>query len=213
MLDAEDLLGRAIGLVDLGVTERRRCLLGIVGAPATGKSTLAAWLVARLQQTRPGEVALVGMDAFHLANAVLDRRGLTEVKGAPQTFDAQGYLALLRRLRDAPGETVFAPVFHREIEESIAHEVEVSPVVRLVVTEGNYLLLDTGPWSQVTQILDQVWFLAVPEPVRVARLVARHEAYGRTREQAEERTRGSDLRNADLVRSTAGRADLVITDW
>lgn len=103
MLDAEDLLGRAIGLVDLGVTERRRCLLGIVGAPATGKSTLAAWLVARLQQTRPGEVAR--MDAFHLANAVLDRRGLTEVKGAPQTFDAQGYLALLRRLRDAPDET------------------------------------------------------------------------------------------------------------
>lgn len=209
-VDPVGRLARGLELLERGRREGRRFLLGIAGPPAAGKSTLAAWLVAELTQARPGEVALVGMDGFHLAGAVLDRRGLTPVKGAPHTFDGWGYLALLRRLRDEPDRTIYAPAFHREIEESIAHEVEVAPRVRLVVTEGNYLLVDDEPWRQVRDALDEVWFLDLVEPLRQQRLIARHEAYGLSPDQARARTFGSDLRNVHLVRETRDAADLVI---
>lgn len=204
---AEDLVRRAAALAGTG----GRRLLGVCGAPGAGKSTLAARLVAALD----GSAVLVGMDGFHLAQAELERLGRTERKGAPDTFDAAGYLELLRRLRrngpDAPGaETVYAPEFRREIEEPVAGAVPVPPETGLVVTEGNYLLLDRPPWDGVRAELDEVWFLALDEPTRQDRLVARHVAYGRTPEQARERTFGSDQANADLVAATAGRADLVL---
>lgn len=208
----DDLIARATALADRATAERRRAVLGIAGAPAGGKSTLTDWLVAELSRRRPDTVAHVGMDAFHLANAVLDRHHLRAVKGAPQTFDAHGYLALLTRLRDRSGETVYAPVFHREIEESIAHEAEIGPGVALVVTEGNYLLLDTDPWDRVAALLDESWFVAVAEEVRQQRLVARHRSYGLTGAEARDRAQGSDLANARLVLGTAAAADLIIAE-
>src|SRR5581483_6474660 len=121
--------------------------------------------------------------------------------------------ALLRRLRAAGPDTVYAPEFRREIEEPIGSAVPVPAGVPLVVTEGNYLLLDTPPWSEVRSLLDEVWFLRPGEDERVRRLVARHQAYGRTLAAANERAMGSDQRNAEAVAATAARADRIIDGW
>lgn len=196
-----DLLTRAQALAANG-----RRILGITGAPGAGKSTVARRLVDALG----GAAVLVGMDGYHLAQAELQRLGRTDRKGAPDTFDAAGYVALLRRLRTPEAGTVYAPEFRRSIEEPIAGAVPVPPGVPLVITEGNYLLLDTAPWSAIRGLLDEVWFLAPDERTRHAWLTARHRRYGRTAEQATERTTGDDERNARLIAPTANRADLIL---
>ncbi|WP_020669310.1 nucleoside/nucleotide kinase family protein [Amycolatopsis nigrescens] len=201
MTTFDDLLARA---QDFASSERRT-VLGIVGAPASGKTTLA-WGLAEKLGTR---AAVVGMDGFHLAQVELQRLGRAERKGAPDTFDADGYVHLLRRLKDGT-ETVYAPEFRREIEEPIAGAVPVPPEVRLVITEGNYLLLDEDPWRGIRPLLDEAWFLAPDEPERLERLVTRHRRYGRTLVEAQQRALGSDQRNADLITATAPRADLVL---
>jgi len=191
-----------------------RTVLGITGPPGAGKSSLADAVVAAV-----GGAVLVGMDGFHLAHRVLEERGLVEVKGAPETFDAAGYVALLRRIRglDEPGQpdgpgAVWAPEFRREIEDAVAGAVAVAPEHRLVVTEGNYLLLDLPPWDGVRGLLDACWYVDLADPDRRTRLRARHERYGRTAEEACERTLGSDERNALLVAGTRDRADLLVVE-
>jgi pantothenate kinase len=149
------------------------------------------------------------MDGFHLAHSALAARGLVEVKGAPETFDADGYVALLRRLRESGPATVWAPEFRREIEDPVAGAVPVGADTALIVTEGNYLLLD-GPWRPVRDLLDETWFLDPPDPLRRERLIARHRRYGRTAAQAAERALGSDEANARTVAATRHLADLVI---
>ena len=197
-----DLVARAQSLSS-GAGRR---LLGITGAPGAGKSTLARRLVDLL-----GDAAvLVEMDGYHLAQAELERLGRAERKGAPDTFDAAGYVALLRRLRAPDAGTVYAPEFRRSLEEPIAGAVPIPPHVQLVVTEGNYLLLESEPWSAVRGLLDEVWFLAPDAHTRRAWLTARHCRYGRTPEQAAARTAGSDERNARLVAQTSQRADLIL---
>jgi len=199
--DFTDLLAAASRLADRG----GRRILGITGAPGAGKSTLAGRLVTAL-----GDRAVeIGMDGFHLAQRELARLGRTARKGAPDTFDTLGYVALLGRLRTS-ADVVYAPEFRRDLEEPIGSAIPVPPDVPLVVTEGNYLLLADGPWRHVRPLLDEVWFLAPPEDERLARLIARHQAFGRTAAQARERTFGSDQANAILVAATAGRADLIV---
>jgi pantothenate kinase len=200
----DDLVARAERLAATG----RRSLLGICGAPGAGKSTLAARIVDALGD----QAVLVGMDGFHYAQRELNRLGRAERKGAPDTFDAAGYVDLLERLRLHRDETVYAPEFRREIEEPIACAVPVFASVPLVVTEGNYLLLPDRPWDQVRLLLDDIWFLAPDENVRIARLIARHEAFGRSPDQARGRALGSDQANAVRVNATSGRADLVIAE-
>lgn len=180
-----------------------RRLLGICGPPGAGKSTLAERLAAALG----GRAALVGMDGFHLAQAVLDRHGTAERKGAPHTFDADGYADLLARLRARTDKIVYAPRFDRALEEPIACAVPVPDDVPLVITEGNYLLL----WPRVRALLDEVWYVDPGDEARRARLAARHTGYGRTPEQAWERTMGSDERNAEVVAATAHLADLRVS--
>jgi pantothenate kinase len=200
-----DLVARASRLADSG----NRRILGITGAPAAGKSTLARRLVAAL-----GERAVeVGMDGFHLAQRELNRLGRAERKGAPDTFDAVGYVALLARLAAAGPDVVYAPEFRRDLEEPIGSAIPVPPTVPLVVTEGNYLLLAVEPWRRIRPLLDEVWFLAPPEDERLAQLISRHRAFGRTEAQAKQRAYGSDQANALTIAPTATRADLVLTDW
>ena len=173
-------------------------MLGIAGAPASGKSTLTEQLALELAADHPGGVVVVGMDAFHLGHRVLVQHGLTEVKGAPHTFDARGYVHLLARIRGS-AETVYAPEFRRDIEDSIAHVVEVGPEVSLVLTEGNYLLLPEPPWDAVRPMLDEAWFVHLDDDERRRRMILRHESFGHSPAEARARTLGSDEANAVLV--------------
>jgi pantothenate kinase len=203
----DGLADRAAGLAVDG-----RAVLGVVGCPGSGKSTFVDRLVASLGarvEGGPAAVAHVPMDGFHLADQALDRLGLRHRKGAPETFDAAGYAALLRRLRTETGTTVYAPAFERDLEQPLAGAIAVPPSVRLVVTEGNYLLLD-GPWSEVRGLLTEAWFVQVGDETRVRRLVARHERFGKTHQEAVDWVRTVDQPNADLVHPTAGLADLVV---
>jgi pantothenate kinase len=201
--DPAPLVERAQRLVAAG----RRRLLGLTGAPAAGKSTIAEAVVAALAP----DAVLVPMDGLHLAEAELHRLGRHERKGAIDTFDAAGFVSLLRRLREPERGTVYAPRFDRGLEESIAGAIPVGPEVPLVVTEGNYLLVGTGPWAEIRELLDEVWYLELDEAVRLERLTARHIAYGRPPEVAAARARGTDQRNAELIATTRHRADLVVT--
>jgi pantothenate kinase len=188
------------------MAERR--VLGIAGAPGVGKSTYAERLVA---ETATGGVpaAYVPMDGFHLADVSLSRLGLLDRKGAPETFDAWGYAALLTRLRTAT-ETVWAPGFVRTLEQPLAGTIAVPPEVELVVTEGNYLLLDRPEWRAVRDAIDEVWFLTGDDVVRRERLVARHVAFGKTPDEAEAWVARVDDANAALVTDTRDRADRVV---
>ncbi|ADG80133.1 Putative fructose transport system kinase OS=Tsukamurella paurometabola (strain ATCC 8368 / DSM/ CCUG 35730 / CIP 100753 / JCM 10117 / KCTC 9821 / NBRC 16120 / NCIMB 702349 / NCTC 13040) OX=521096 GN=Tpau_3554 PE=4 SV=1 [Tsukamurella paurometabola] len=182
-----------------------RTILGITGAPASGKSTLAERLVEELGDA----AALVPMDGFHLDDAVLRAHGSWGRKGAIDTFDGAGYAHLLRRLRVAE-HTVYAPRFDRGLEASIAGAVEIPPTVPLVVTEGNYLLADTGPWPAARAAIDEVWFLRIDTGIRRERLIERHRRFGRSLDDARERALGSDENNAELIESGAGRADRIV---
>ncbi|WP_203859225.1 nucleoside/nucleotide kinase family protein [Plantactinospora mayteni] len=197
----DQLVDRARALASTGP----RRLLGITGAPAAGKSTLAGLLVTALD----GIAELVPMDGFHLAEAELHRLDRHARKGAPDTFDGAGFVALLRRLRTGT-ETVYAPEFRRELEEPVAGAIPVPPSVPLVVVEGNYLLLPDQPWGEVRDLLDEVWFLDLDEAERLHRLTERHIAFGREPLAAAARARGTDQRNADLIAGTIDRADLVV---
>ncbi|MER6253877.1 nucleoside/nucleotide kinase family protein [Streptomyces sp. NPDC001584] len=188
-------------------TPGERRVLGIAGPPGAGKSTLAARLADALG---PQRAVVVPMDGFHLAQAELDRLGRADRKGAPDTFDAAGYVALLRRLRAPHGPTVYAPAFDRALEEPIAGSIPVPPDVPLVITEGNYLLHDAGEWASVRPLLDEAWYLAPAEDLRLERLIDRHVRHGKDPAYAREWVSGSDERNARLVALGRHRADLVL---
>jgi len=187
-------------------------VLGIAGAPGSGKSTLAEWLVARLRE-RLGDgdvqaVAHAPMDGFHLADIELRRLHRLDRKGAPDTFDLAGFAALLRRVREARTETVYAPMFERGLEQPIAGAIPIGPATRMLVTEGNYLLLPG--WSQVRDLLDEVWFCTLDDDVRRERLVGRHVRFGKRREQAARWVDEVDESNARLVAQYAHTADLLV---
>jgi pantothenate kinase len=176
-------------------------VLGITGPPGAGKSRLAARLAAEFGPV----AALVGLDGFHIADAELRRLGLRERKGAPETFDRDGYAALLGRLGSEAG-VIYVPVFDRALEDSIAAAVGIPPTAELVITEGNYLL----HWPEVRGLLDEVWYLDPPADQRRAALVERHVAFGKTVAQAREWVSRSDERNAELIARRREAADLVV---
>ena len=209
-LTTVELVERAAGLAAEATHTGGARVLGITGPPGAGKSTLAAALVAGLA---PGTAVVVGMDGFHLSNAVLEARGSRDRKGAIDTFDDAGYAALIDRIAGRrPGSPpVYAPEFHREIEEPIAAGVVVQDEP-LVITEGNYLLAPSGAWPAARGRMAEVWYVDLPDAERLRRLVARHEAFGKPPSDAESWARGTDQRNADLIATTRDAADLIV-EW
>ncbi len=198
-----DMLARARALIASG----QRKILGIAASPGAGKSTLAQ----ALAQALGGQAQVVPMDGFHLANSELQRLGRAARKGAPDTFDAQGYLHLLQHIRaQQPGQTLYAPEFRREIEEAIAGAIAIEASTPLIITEGNYLLLEDDAWAGVRWALDEAWFLDLTPDVRQQRLLERHMRYGRSREAALQWIEHTDEPNAQRVQRSSHRADWVI---
>jgi pantothenate kinase len=196
-----DLLVRVRAQLD----RQRRVMLGITGPPGAGKSTFAESIVAAFDAA-----VYLSMDGFHLADVELRRLGLLHRKGAINTFDADGYLAVLQRIRAEPQHIVYSPAFDRHIEQPIAGSIPVFPGTRLVVTEGNYLLDDEPPWPSIRDVLSEVWFIDVPRAERHRRLVHRHEQFGKTPERAEAWVRDVDERNAERIERVRHHADLVV---
>ena len=201
------LVDRAASLLD----RPGRVLLGVTGAPGAGKSTLTETVMSHLRaEVGPEAVGHLPMDGFHLADVQLDRLGRRNRKGAPDTFDVDGYVAALRRLHDEPDRTLFVPGFERDLEQPIAAAIAIPPSARLVVTEGNYLLLPDGGWERVRPLMAEVWHVEVDDDVRHERLVRRHEQFGKSPDAARAWVDHVDEPNARLISATRDAADLVV---
>lgn len=182
----------------------RRYVFGLAGPPGSGKSTVAV----RLADALGGVV--VPMDGFHLDNAELERLGLSKVKGAPETFDAHGFVRLVEQLQQHATGPVSAPSFDRVADETVDGAITVAPDEHIVIVEGNYLLLDHRPWAALTALFDLTGYLDVDDTTRVERLVARHVRHGRTIDDAREFVGTSDEANATIIAASRSRADVVI---
>lgn len=196
----------------LALTGSRRALLGIVGEPGAGKSTFAEHLVARIEQMRPGIAVGVSMDGFHLAQQIIGRQGKAARKGDIDTFDALGFVGMLRRTREETRTSLWWPEFRRELEEPVAQAVEVSPAHQLVVVDGNFLLATTPPWDQVRGLLTETWFLDSDPAARRQRLMDRYVRYGFNEDLARSKAEGSDEASSVEIRRTGGSADLLLKE-
>lgn len=193
--------------IDALLSRGERRILGIAAPPGAGKSTLAAALARHLDAL----VQVVPMDGFHLANSELQRLGRHTRKGAADTFDGAGFVDLMRRIKSQPAtERIYAPEFRRELEEAIAGAIAVDATTPLVITEGNYLLLDDAPWRSLRAVLDEVWYLDVDEGLRHQRLLERHMRFGRSQQEALEWIAQTDEPNAVRIAAQRHRADLCV---
>ena len=189
-----------------------RIIIGITGSPGAGKTTLAKELVTALNAGTASPTAVyLPMDGFHLANATLDRLGIHDRKGAIETFDGWGFVALLGRVLAERGHPVYAPSFERTVDEGIAGEVAIPESAEIVVAEGNYLLVDQEPWNRIPDLLAESWFCETGAGERLSRLVDRHTRHGRSPEAAREWAESVDGVNALLIEPTKSRADLVVS--
>jgi pantothenate kinase len=197
----EEVVSRAKSLMD-----GERKIVGLIGKPGAGKSTLSAQLIQQLGD----QAAILNMDGYHLSNLALHELGRADRKGAPDTFDALGFTEILKRVKHEVDKNIYFPVFDRAIEESIAAQGVIVPSVKLVITEGNYLLHNGDNWSGVKNLLDESWFIEVDDSLRIERLVNRHHKFGKSKVDALSWATGSDENNAKIVAQTRESADLII---
>jgi len=203
-----DLPQSVIDRVTRLLTYGSRTLLGVAGAPGSGKSTLAMAIQAHF----PADTQVVPMDGFHLANVELARLNRAHRKGAADTFDAAGYLNLLQRIKSQrTEEIIYAPEFDRALEEPIAGAIAIKSGTKLLITEGNYLLLEQAPWCSARELFDEVWFVDVDDALRRERLVQRHIHFGRTYEEALRWVETTDEPNAHRIQQTRHRADWAVS--
>ena len=181
-----------------------RTLIGIVGKPGAGKSTVVEEIQKRFDSNT---VSIIPMDGFHLSNEELISLGRRERKGAPDTFDVESFTSLIKRVKINHNVDHEFPIFHREIEASIADEGAVPKESRVIVIEGNYLFSADHNWDGIFPMLDHTWFIEIDDEVRIKRLIARHVRYGKTPAEAEAWSRGSDETNARFIGLTANRAE------
>jgi pantothenate kinase len=207
-LSADQAVARATALAEAG----GRSVVGIAGAPGAGKSTLARRIVTEVTtRLGPGVAVQVPMDGFHLSNAALDALGRHGRKGAIDTFDAAGYVELVRRLAiPDTTATVWAPDFDRRVDEPVAGSIAVPPDTVLVVSEGNYLLDETAPWDGLPHLFTETWGCVVDDDVRIDRLVGRHMRHGRDHEAARAWAVEVDGVNAARVTADLHRASLLV---
>jgi pantothenate kinase len=199
-LDVEQAVQRATVMAAAG-----RTVLGIAGCPGAGKSTLSAAIAGRVASS-----VIVPMDGFHMLNEDLVRLGRRNRKGAPDTFDVAAYVAQLAKIRGQDRRPITAPRYDRAASAPVPDAITIEPDVALVITEGNYLLLNEAPWDAVRPLLDEVWFVVVDDAVRVPRLIARHIEFGKSPDEAREWVWRSDEANAVIVATTRDRADVVV---
>lgn len=201
-----NLVTRAKGLT----TGNQRVALGIAGGPGVGKSTLAGELVKAINSETPGSAAYVPMDGFHMRHSKLEALGMAGEKGMPHTFDAAAFVGFLERLKAATGP-MSGPGYSRRIEDVVEDAVLVPAAARLLVVEGNYLLLASSPWWRTRPLLDLAVFIDLPRERVRARLLRRHAAEGLfTEERNREHVERVDMANYDLVQRSRSRADLAI---
>lgn len=202
--------------IEAAASADRRTIVAVAGPPGAGKSTLAAQLVSRL------DAALLPMDGFHLPQARLVELGRRDRMGAPDTFDVEAFLAILRRIRASgdrasegsasgnSGDPLLAPGFDREREEPVPDAIDISPEFSTVIVEGNYLLLDSGGWEAAAPLFDLALFVEVARDLRLRRLIERHERFGKSPAEARAWALGPDEANARVIEATAVRADHLV---
>ncbi|MEM7333539.1 MAG: nucleoside triphosphate hydrolase [Chloroflexota bacterium] len=194
-----------------------RFILGIVGPPGAGKSTIAEALYEQLEEIAPQRSIIVPMDGFHLDDATLKEMGLHHLKGIPDTFDAEGFISLLTSIRQASLDNatpnIPVPLFDRAIESTIQNGRFVRPSHQIILVEGNYLLLNRPPWHKIRQLCDETWYLDVPENVLTPRLIDRHMDGGKSHADAVEKANMTDLPNARLVNQSKHHATRIWSDF
>ena len=196
-------------ILEMESQAHHRIAIGFAGGPGTGKSTLAAELVTMLNATKPGSAALVPMDGFHMRHTKLEAMGQVDYKGAPHTFEGADFVNFLHHLKAASAE-VSGPGYSRKIEDVVADAFTVGADVRVLVVEGNYLLLTEGPWAGIKPQLDYAVFIDVPREMVRARLMHRHGEEGLfSAERNVAHIERNDLPNYDLVCQSQDRADVI----
>jgi len=192
-------------------TDKGRYFLGITGCPAAGKSMLAKSLADEINfRTGDDLAAVVPMDGFHLPNSILKQRGLLNIKGSPETFDADSFVELINRLHEFPDRSIMCPAYDRKIHDPVKNAITIRPCNRLIIVEGNYLLLNVSPWNIIRTKMDEIWYIDTPLKTVKEQLLRRHIAGGTGKDEAERKVESVDLPNAELVKKTLLSADKVV---